>query len=314
MNLADVSHLFRTLADPTRVRLLSLLEQDELTVAELAQITQLAQPRVSTHLASLKKADLVIDRRAGSSSFYRLNDANADLNWRTVWNVLLKSTDDALLDADSERLPAVLAARAGGASWADQVAGDMERHYSPGRTWESFFRTVVKLLDLGAVLDIASGDGVLGQILAPVARSVTCVDVSERVVSAARSRLKSFANVRVERGDMHALDYPEAHFDQVFLMNALTYSTRPDKALREVSRVLKPGGGVLLSTLKRHAYAVQVADYGHHNSGFDISELEDLSRAAGLKIRHVEIIAKEKRAPHFEVIALSAHKPKKAQP
>lgn len=306
MNLTTASNLFRTLSEPTRVRLLSLLECEELTVAELAQITQLAQPRVSTHLASLKKADLVIDRRAGSSSFYRLNDEAGDLNWRTVWNVLLKSADDSLLDADAARLPFVLSARAAGNSWADQVAGDMERHYSPGRTWESFFRALVTMMELGDVLDLASGDGVMAQVLAPVARSVTCVDLSERVVSAGRERLLHVPNVRFECGDMQQLPFPDASFDQAFLMNALTYATRPDKVFREVARVLRPSGALLVSTLGKHAHAQQVEPYGHRNLGFEPAELADLARGAGFSVRFAQIIAKEKRAPHFEVIALSA--------
>ena len=309
MNLTTAANLFRTLSEPTRFRLLCLLEKDELTVAELAQITQLAQPRVSTHLASLKKADLVIDRRAGSSSFYRLNDEAGDLNWRTVWNVLLKSADDSLLDADAERLPHVLSARAAGNSWADQVAGDMERHYSPGRTWESFFRSLVTLMELGDVLDLASGDGVLAQMLAPVSKSVTCVDLSERVVTAGRARLDHAANVRFERGDMQELPFDNDRFDQALLMNALTYAARPDKVFREVARVLKPKGVLLVSTLRRHSHAAQVETYGHRNLGFEIEELSDLARGAGLCIRHAEVIAKEKRSPHFEIIALSAFKP-----
>lgn len=308
MNLTTASNLFRTLSEPTRVRLLSLLEQEELTVAELALVTQLAQPRVSTHLASLKKADLVIDRRAGSSSFYRLNDEASAINWRTIWNVLLKSANDSLLDADNLRLPHVLSARASANSWADQVAGDMERHYSPGRTWESFFRSLVTMLDLGDVLDLASGDGVLAQVLAPVSKSITCVDVSARVVNAGRERLANVVNVRFELGDMQALAFADESFDQAFLMNALTYASRPDKVLREVARVLKPGGTVLISTLNRHNHASQIEPFGHCNMGFEPAELSGLARAAGLKIRHAEVIAKEKRAPHFEVIALCAVK------
>ena len=120
--------------------------------------------------------------------------------------------------------PSVLAKRARAEGWADTVAGDMERHYSPGRTWEALARGMLQLVETGDVLDIASGDGVLAELLAPRAHSIVCVDASERVVAAARERLKPFTNVDVRTGDMHALDFPAKSFDLVLLLHALTYS------------------------------------------------------------------------------------------
>ena len=133
MDLATASSVLRLLADPTRVRLLALLEHEELTVAELAAVLHLAQPRVSTHLAKLKEAGLVRDRRAGVSAYYRANN-EGDEAQHNLLGSLRASIDDALLREDSARLPGVLANRAREEGWADTVAGDMERHYSPGRT------------------------------------------------------------------------------------------------------------------------------------------------------------------------------------
>ena len=166
MDLDAWSACLKVLADPTRVRLLALLEREELTVAELSGITRLAQPRVSTHLARLKEADLVRDRRAGVSAYYRFNGDTLDPGEARLWEALRDSTDDPLLRQDAERLPAVLATRAADQNWADSVAGDMERHYSPGRTWEALARSTLPLLEPGDVLDVASGDGVLGELLA----------------------------------------------------------------------------------------------------------------------------------------------------
>ena len=188
------------LADPTRVRLLALLEREELTVAELSAVTRLAQPRVSTHLAKLKEAGLVRDRRAGVSAYYRFDDAALDPAQRALWQTLRAGTDDPLLRQDAERLPAVLATRAAEQNWADSVAGDMERHYSPGRTWEALARSALPLLEPGDVLDIASGDGVLAELLAPHARRYVCIDTSTKVVLAAGERLRKLENVEVARG------------------------------------------------------------------------------------------------------------------
>ena len=200
MDLAATSGLLRLLADPTRLRLLALIEREELTVAELAGVLRLAQPRVSTHLAKLKEAGLVRDRRAGVSAYYRWN-AEADGKTAQLVQALRASLDDTLIADDLRRLPSMLAQRARAAGWADSVAGDMERHYSPGRTWEALARALTSLIDVGDVLDVASGDGVLAELLAPHARSIVCIDASERVVAAARTRLKSFRNVQVRLGE-----------------------------------------------------------------------------------------------------------------
>ncbi len=170
MDLEAWSSRLKVLADPTRVRLLALLEVEELTVAELSSITRLAQPRVSTHLAKLKEAGLVRDRRSGVSAYYRFDDAALDHAQRALWQALSTGSDDPLLRQDAERVASVLAMRAADQNWADTVAGDMERHYSPGRTWEALARSALPLLETGDVLDIASGDGVLAELLAPHAQ------------------------------------------------------------------------------------------------------------------------------------------------
>jgi ArsR family transcriptional regulator len=309
MDLEGWSNRLKVFADATRVRLLTLLEGEELTVAELSSITQLAQPRVSTHLAKLKEAGLVRDRRAGVSAYYRFDDATLDPAQRALWNSISTGSDDPLLRQDAERVPAVLATRAADRNWADSVAGDMERHYSPGRTWEALARTALPLLEPGDVLDIASGDGVLAELLAPHAGRYVCIDASPRVVAAAAERLRRFANVEVREGDMHALPCADASFDLVVLMHALTYAARPAQAVAEAARVLRPGGQLLLSSLASHQHRTVVEAYGHANLGFSAKELRRFATKAGLQVTNCEIVTREKRPPHFEVISLIGAKP-----
>src|SRR5690606_22234863 len=109
MDLEGWSERLKVFADATRVRLLALLEGEELTVAELSAITRLAQPRVSTHLARLKEAGLVRDRRAGVSAYYRFDEAALDPAQRALWQAIGSGSDDPLLRQDAERVPAVLA-------------------------------------------------------------------------------------------------------------------------------------------------------------------------------------------------------------
>ena len=309
MDLEAWSTRLKVFADATRVRLLVLLAGEELTVAELSAITQLAQPRVSTHLAKLKEAGLVRDRRAGVSAYYRFDEDNLDAAQRELWRSLRDGSDDPLLRQDAERVPSVLALRATEQNWADTVAGDMERHYSPGRTWEALARTALPLLETGDVLDIASGDGVLAELLSPHARRYVCVDTSARVVAAAGERLRRFPNVEVREGDMHALPFKDNSFDLVVLMHALTYSTKPAQAVSEAARVLRKGGRLLLSSLAKHEHRSVVEAYGHVNLGFSEKELRKFAEKAGLEIANSETVTRERRPPHFEVFSLTAVKP-----
>jgi ArsR family transcriptional regulator len=309
MDLEGWSNRLKVFADATRVRLLALLEGEELTVAELSAITQLAQPRVSTHLAKLKEAGLVRDRRAGVSAYYRFDDAALDPAQRALWQSISTGSDDPLLRQDAERVAAVLATRAADQNWADSVAGDMERHYSPGRTWEALARTALPLLETGDVLDIASGDGVLAELLAPHAQRYVCIDTSPRVVAAAAERLRRFPNVEVREGDMHALPFADAGFDLVVLMHALTYAAKPAQAVAEAARMLKPGGRLLLSSLANHQHRTAVEAYGHSNLGFSAKDLRRFATRAGLQVTSCETVTREKRPPHFEVISLIGLKP-----
>jgi ArsR family transcriptional regulator len=308
MDLEGWSTRLKVFADATRVRLLALLEREELTVAELSAITRLAQPRVSTHLARLKEAGLVRDRRAGVSAYYRFDHAALDPAQRALWQAVGGGSDDPLLRQDAERVPAVLATRAADQNWADSVAGDMERHYSPGRTWEALARSALPLLEPGDVLDIASGDGVLAELLAPHAGRYVCIDASPRVVAAAAERLQRFDNVEVREGDMHALPLDDASFDLVVLMHALTYAGKPAQAVAEAARVLRPGGQLLLSSLARHEHRAVVEAYGHVNLGFSERDLRRFLDRAGLDLVSSETVTREKRPPHFEVISLIARK------
>lgn len=309
MDLEGWSARLKVLADATRVRLLALLEGEELTVAELSAITRLAQPRVSTHLARLKEAGLVRDRRSGVSAYYRFDEAALDPAQRSLWQALSAGSDDPLLRQDAERVPAVLATRAADQNWADSVAGDMERHYSPGRTWEALARSVLPLFETGDVLDIASGDGVLAELLAPHAKRYVCIDASARVVAAAAERLKRYRNVEVREADMHALPFDAGSFDLAVLMHALTYASKPAQAVAEAARVLRPGGRLLLSSLARHEHRAVVEAYGHANLGFTDKELRRFVDKSGLVLQTSETVTREKRPPHFEVISLIAKKP-----
>lgn len=306
LSLDASTELCSLLADASRLRLLLLLEAHELSVAELTEITGLAQSRVSTHLSRLKRAGLVQDKRAGTSALYSASGNGGAAN--EIWELLRGRLDDAQTRLDREHAEEVIRARAQGQTWAESVAGRMELHYSPGRTWEATARALIGLLELGDVLDLASGDGVLAELIAGHARSVTCVDISSTVVNAARKRLAPFTNVSVQQGDMHALQLPDRSFDHVFAMHALSYTREPQKLLREAARLLRPGGRLILATLNTHTYEAAMQAYDHVNLGTAPEKLRKLLTAAGLQVERCSISSRESKPPYFEVVTALARR------
>jgi ArsR family transcriptional regulator len=298
-------HLF---GDPTRVRLLALVAVEELTVAELTTITELAQPRVSTHLGKLREAGLLRDRKVGASTFYSVSEETMPPAARALWKLLRAEVQDAVIDSDRKRMQQLVRARERASSWPDAVAGQMERHYSPGRTWEATARGLIGLLRLGDVLDAGSGDGAIAQLLSPRAKSVTCLDRSERVMAAARARLGRERNVRFTVGDLHALAFADESFNHVLLFNVLTYAHSPARVLSEATRVLRHQGDLVVVTLETHQHEDVTAAYQHVNGGFTVPALKKLLQKCALTVESCQVSSREKREPHFQVITAVAHK------
>ncbi len=289
---------------------MALLEQEELSVAELVAITEIAQSSVSTHLGKLREAGLLRDRRIGVSTLYALNEGNMPDGAKQVWSLVRSDIKDTVLDGDKARRADVIKARTRANAWPDAVAGQMERYYSPGRTWEATARGLCGLMQLGDVLDAGSGDGTLAQLLAPRARSVTCLDRNEKMVEAARSRLAKVKNATVCLGDVHELPFKDDSFDHVMLFNILTQATTPAQVVAEASRVLRRGGNLAIVTLAPHDHAEVTANYRDIHAGFSAAQLRRMLQKAALVVDSCDITCREKRAPHFEVITAFAQKKK----
>ncbi len=296
-------------AEPTRLRLLALLAEEELTVAELVSVTEIAQSSVSTHLGKLRDAGLLRDRRVGASTLYALNDGAMPADAKHLWSLVRGEVKDTVLDGDRERCQGVVKARARATPWPEAAAGQMERHYSPGRTWEATARGLVGLMALGDVLDVGAGDGTMAHLLAQRARSVTCIDRSEKMVLAARARLARSKNVTVTRGDAHELPLADASFDQVMLFNVLTQVISPDRVVAEAARALRPGGNLTVVTLGPHDHPEVSASYNDVHPGFAPPRLRRMLQKAGLTVGPCGVTCRERRAPHFEIVTAFAHKP-----
>jgi len=306
MDLGRCVETFNLLGDESRLRLCALLRDRELCVSDLVQVTGISQSRVSTHLGRLREAGIVRDRRQGAQSFYTL--AHAALP-EAVQALLDESTlaADPTLAGDRKRLAELEAERRGGT--AASLLDDLERYYSPGRTWRSLTAGLSALLELGDVLDVGSGDGAAAAMIAPQCRSLSCIDVNTRMVEAARDRLARFPHVRVDVADVHRLPHEPESFDAVLVFHTLTYTERPLQAIAECARVLRPGGKLVLLCLDEHQQPEVTAPYGERHQGFSKATLQTLLSKAGLEVLSAEVACRELKKPRLEVMLAVARKP-----
>jgi ArsR family transcriptional regulator len=305
-DLDSTAALLGLLAEPTRVRLLSLLAVEELTVVDLSAATELGQSRVSMHLARLREAGVVRDRKVGAATRYSLNERGMPAVARRVWGFVRNEVHDAVIDKDRQRWDALVRARDRAASWPDAMAGQMERHYSPGRTWESLARGLVGLIQLDDVLDAGSGDGTVAQLLAPRSRSYTLVDRSARMLLAAGLRLRKHGNVRLERADLRELPFGSSSFDTALLLNVLPEIDEPPQVLGQLARVLRPGGRLVVVTVDAHEHAELAAAFKHVHLGFAPAALRKLLARAGLEVESCEVTSRERRPPRLKVVTAFA--------
>jgi ArsR family transcriptional regulator len=306
MSLSEYVDTLNLLGDESRLRLCALLRDRELCVTDLVRVTGIAQSRVSTHLGRLREAGFVRDRRQGAQSFYALAENALPPAAHAVLDGAARSADPTLA-GDQRRLAELEAERREGLP--DFAADDLERYYSPGRTWQSLSAGIAGLLDLGDVLDAGAGDGAAAAVLAPYCRSLTCIDLNPRLVEVTRQRLAKFPHARALRGDVHALPFDAASFDSVLLFHTLTYAAEPRAALRECARVLRPGGRLVVLCLDRHEQQEITARYGELHPGFTPDALGQLLLAAGLDVRSSHVASRELKKPHLQVVLAVADKP-----
>ena len=304
----DLTHCVETLnllGDESRIRLCALLRERELRVTDLVRVTGIAQSRVSTHLGRLREAGFVRDRREGSQAFYALA---LDALPGTAKAVLdeAATSEDPTLEGDQRRLLELDAERRG--ALPESFTGEMERHYSPGRTWQSLAAGFAGLLRLGDVLDVGSGDGAAAACIAPHCRSLTCIDLSSRMIEAAGERLAKHPHVRAQVADAEDLPFRAASFDSVVVFHTLAYAEHPARVLEECARVLRPGGRIVLLSLDQHKQREITASYGERHPGFAPRALRALLSRTGFDVVSCEIASREAKKPHFQVVLAVADK------
>ncbi|MEO7034010.1 MAG: metalloregulator ArsR/SmtB family transcription factor [Polyangiaceae bacterium] len=306
MALSHYVETLNLLGDESRIRLCALLRERELCVSDLVRVTGMAQSRVSTHLGRLREAGFVWDRRQGTQCFYGLAQDTLPSTARSVIDEAARSQDPTLL-GDQKRLHELEAERRGGLP--ESVADELERYYSPGRTWQSLAIGIAAFLQLGDVLDVGSGDGAAAASLAPYCKSLTCIDANPRMIEAANERLGKLSHVTARVADVHDLPFADTSFDAVLIFHTLTYAERPARALHECARVLRAGGRLVLLCLNEHQQHEVTARYGERHPGFSPKTLRGLLAKAGLDVTSSEVACREAKKPQLEVVLATANKP-----
>src|SRR5438270_966932 len=255
--MTSTINLLRLLADPTRLRLLLLLEQEELSVAELQQILNIGQSRISSHLAQLKRAGVVTDRRSGKNVYYgatRIAGRNGTRGRvQQMIEILAREIPETTRDRTALKL--TLRKRQDRArEYFDELAGKFGRSYVPGRSWRALAHTLITLLPPLTVADLGAGEGTLSQLLARRAHKVIAIDNSPKMVEfgSKLARKHGFKNLEYRLGDIQDPPIAKESIDLAIFSQALHHAVRPERALTAAHRMLKKNGSVMILDLLSH--------------------------------------------------------------
>jgi ArsR family transcriptional regulator len=301
----------RALSDPTRLRIVALLERDELSVNELQEITRLGQSRISTHLGLLADCALVQSRREGKRTFYKLNPQATGDTGEFIQLAIRGAKELPEHAGDQINLKRVLARRREQAQvFFNQVAGRFDRIYGPGRSWQAFGHLLLRILPPLVVADLGAGEGLLSELLARRCKKVIAVDNSEKIVAfgAAKAKKNGLKNLEFRQGDLQNPPIEATSVGLVILSQALHHAEVPADAIAAAHKILKQHGQILILDLLKHNFDKARELYGDRWLGFAESDLHHWLEKAGFKKIEVSIVAREEQSPHFQTILASGEK------
>ena len=302
MDVASILQSLRALSEPTRLRLLALLLEEELSVAELQEALGMGQSRISASLGMLRRQGLVLDRRVGKNIYYAaVVSAIAPL--RDAVTAAVSELPEG--ERDRQALQLVLGKRRDrAADYFDKLAGKFGRTYVPGRSWQALAHGLLRLMPPMIIADMGAGEGTLSQLLARTAKQVIAIDNSPKMVEygARIAAENGYANLEYRLGDLEEPPIESATVDVVLFSQALHHASRPQRAVESALRILKPGGRILILDLASHTYEQAKELYAHVWLGFSGVELHAMLEKAGFIDLEVSIVAREQQAPNFQTI------------
>jgi ubiquinone/menaquinone biosynthesis C-methylase UbiE/DNA-binding transcriptional ArsR family regulator len=305
--MSSTINFLRLLADPTRLRLILLLEEEELSVAELQDVLGMGQSRISSHLAQLKRAGVVEDRRAGKNVYYGLTTTRKLDPQRAKVSELTRALARELPETQRDRTALKVALRKRqdkARGYFDQLAGRFGRSYCPGRSWQALAHTMIALLPPLTVADLGAGEGTLAQLLAKKARQVIAIDNAPKMVEVGAQLAKKhgFKNLEYRLGDIEAPPIEKSSVDLAIFSQALHHAIHPERALAAAHRILKRGGRVVVLDLLSHHFEKARELYADHWLGFSEVQLHQWLDDAGFTDVEVTVVTREKESPHFQTV------------
>jgi len=303
--MASILKSLKLLADPSRVRIVLLLEREELSVAELQDVLGMGQSTISTHLSQLKQAGIVEDRRTGKNILYRLKSAEKGLEEQLlpVLRQAVSEIPEAEQDVDALRL--ILNRRQDKVrAYFNELAGKFGKQYVPGRSWQGLAETLLMLAPPLVIADLGAGEGTVSQLLARRAKNVIAVDNSEKMVEfgSELARSHGVSNLEYRLGDLEDLPIERESVDVAFFSQSLHHAQHPPRALAEASRILKPGGRIIILDLVRHHFEEARVLYADLWLGFTEVELQKMLSETGFRNVTTAVVHRESEAPHFETV------------
>lgn len=285
---ADLLAALEAAGEATRLRILALLADGELTVTELMTILGQSQPRVSRHLKLLVEAGLVDRHREGAWAFFRLAETPIALSVRDGV-IRLADHNDAVIAGDKRRLAAVRSERKAQAeAYFAAHAADWSRIralHVPEAKVEAAVLDLLGDARIDSILDLGTGTGRMLEMLAPRAVRAIGLDVSPAMLSIARVNLDAAGqrHVQLRQGDAYALPSDLQRFDLVILHQVLHYLDDPARAVREAARALKPGGRLVIVDFAPHDEERLRSEHAHRRLGFAKAEVDGYLSEAGLR-------------------------------
>lgn len=276
----------QTLADPTRVRLVAILNREELSVGEMCDVLQLPQSTVSRHLKVLSGDGWVDNRREGTNQIYWVTERDWTTDRRQLWTWVAKQQESSATSSqDFTRLSQILTERSRSEAFFSSAADqwDKLRVELFGAQLDAFV-LAASINDTAKVVELGCGSAPLAQLVAPYVAEVIAVDNSSAMLAAAKQRLRAFSNVQFMQCNLNELDVEDSYCDLAWMVLVLPYMHNPTQVLTESARVLKKQRPLVVVDLLPHDRQSYRQEMGHVRLGTPRDEFESWLAAASLKL------------------------------
>ena len=303
--MSSILKSLRLIADPTRLRILSLLRREDLSVVELQDVLGMGQSRISSQLSQLRLGGLVTDRRSGKNIIFAFGSDDAPLDERLVQAFDLAASEVPEAADDAASLELILSKRRDKArAYFDNLAGKFGRTYCPGRSWKALGETLLKLMPPLVIADLGAGEGTFSQLLAQRAEKVIAIDNAEKMVEYGTkvARENGYANLEYRLGGIEDPPIEPGSVDLAFLSQSLHHATRPEVAIAAAHRILKPGGRIIVLDLLKHQFEDAKELYADLWLGFSELEMSRFLKNAGFDAVEVSVVDRESEPPFFQTL------------